>query len=185
VIRQLPNLITVLRLVLSPVLAALLANHRFSEALYLVVFAGATDWLDGYTARKIHVAGRMGVVLDPLADKALLVTLFLSLCYIGLIPVWLLSLVIGRDLVIVVGALLLRIFRNVHRFTPSIVGKVSTFFQIVFVLLVLLRATFPNRIFFWLEWIALVLTTIFTVLSGAGYIRKGIQLTRRRPVEAV
>jgi cardiolipin synthase len=185
VIRQLPNLITIVRFILSPILATLIYSHRFSEALYLVFFAGATDWLDGYTARKLHVAGRIGAVLDPLADKALLVTLFLALCYIGLIPVWLLCLVMGRDLIIVGGAILLRLFRNVHRFSPSIVGKVSTFFQIVFVLLVLLWATFPYRIFFWLEWTALVLTTIFTILSGAGYIRKGIQLTRYRPVETV
>jgi cardiolipin synthase len=185
VIRQLPNLITTLRLILSPVLAGLLFHHLFLDALYLVVFAGATDWLDGYAARKLNVAGKAGVILDPLADKALLVTLFLALGYIRLIPLWLLWIVIGRDLVIVIGSLLLRIFRNVHRFTPSIVGKVSTFFQIVFVLLVLVWATLPFPIFYWLQMTALVLTTVFTVASGIGYVRKGIQLTRRKGVQTV
>ncbi len=178
--RHLPNLITILRLIVSPILAALLCYHRFSAALGLVIFAGVTDWLDGYAARKLHVSGKTGVLLDPLADKALLVTLFLALGYIRLIPWWLLGLVIGRDLVIVIGSILLRIFRNVQRFVPSIVGKVSTFFQMVFVLLVLLSATFPHQIFIWLETTALVLTTIFTAISGVGYVRKGIQLTRRK-----
>lgn len=184
VIRHLPNSITILRLIVSPVLAALLCCHRFSAALGLVVFAGATDWLDGYAARKLHVSGKTGVLLDPLADKALLVTLFLALGYIRLIPLWLLCLVIGRDLVIVIGSILLRIFRNVQHFVPSIVGKVSTFFQMVFVLLVLLSAAFPHRIFVWLETTALVLTAIFTAVSGVGYVRKGIQLTRRRDISS-
>jgi cardiolipin synthase (CMP-forming) len=180
VIRQLPNFITILRFLVSPVLAALLCYQRFYAALGLVVFAGITDWLDGYAARKLNVSGKTGVLLDPLADKALLVTLFLALGYIGLIPRWLLALVIGRDLVIVIGSVLLRIFRNVQRFVPSVVGKVSTFFQIVFVLLVLLSATFSHPIFTWLKDTALVLTTVFTALSGVGYVRKGIQLTRRK-----
>lgn len=180
VIRQLPNFITILRLLVSPVLAALLCYQRFYAAFGLVVFAGITDWLDGYAARKLNVSGKTGVLLDPLADKALLVTLFLALGYIRLIPLWLLALVIGRDLVIVIGSLLLRIFRNVQRFVPSVLGKVSTFFQIVFVLLVLLSATFPHPIFTWLKNTALVLTTVLTALSGIGYVRKGIQLTRRK-----
>ncbi len=184
-IRHLPNLITGLRLALSPLLAGLLRYHRFPEALYLVVFAGATDWLDGYAARKLGVSGKTGIIFDPLADKALLVTLFLALAYIRLIPLWLLWLVIGRDVVIVAGAILLRIFRKVQRFSPSIIGKVSTFFQIVFVLLVLLLATFPVRVFLWLEITALLLTTLFTALSGIGYIRKGIQLTMRKQVQAL
>lgn len=179
-IRQLPNFITILRLVVSPILALLLCYQRFYAALGLVVFAGVTDWLDGYAARKLNVSGKAGVVLDPLADKALLVTLFLSLGYIRLIPWWLLGLVIGRDLVIVIGSILLRVFRNVQRFVPSVLGKISTFFQIVFVLLVLLSATFPHPIFAWLKNSALVLTTVFTALSGVGYVRKGIQLTRRK-----
>lgn len=178
-IRQLPNFITILRLIVSPVLATLLCYHRFSAALGLVLFAGVTDWLDGYTARKLQVAGKAGVILDPLADKALLVTLFLALGYIRLIPLWLLCLVIVRDLVIVIGSVLLRIRRNIRRFVPSILGKVSTFFQIVFVLLVLLSATFPHQIVAWLKTTSLVLTAIFTLLSGIGYVRKGIQLARR------
>jgi cardiolipin synthase len=122
----------------------------------------------------------IGVLFDPLADKALLVTLFVALGVLRLIPFWMLGLAIGRDLIIVAGALLLRIFRGKQRFVPSTLGKVSTFFQIVLVLLVLLEAAFPYPLFQWLSYLALLLAAIFTALSGLDYIRLGIRIARRR-----
>lgn len=178
--RHFPDFITFLRLMASPIVAGLVLQSRFREALGLVLFAGVTDWLDGFAARRLGVGGKLGVILDPLADKVLLVTLFVVLGVAGLVPVWLVLLTIGRDLVIVVGALLLRMFRNVHRFAPSTLGKVSTFFQIVLVLLVLLHAAFPYEFILWLEITAIVLSTVFTTLSGMEYIRLGIRLTARR-----
>ena len=142
--------------------------------------AGLTDWFDGYAARRLKAGGAVGVVLDPLADKTLLVTLFVVLGVLRLIPLWLLALVIGRDLIIVSGALLLRIFRGRQQFVPSTLGKVSTFFQIVLVLLVLLVAAFPYPLFRWLGYLALLLAALFTSLSGLDYIRLGIQIARRR-----
>lgn len=142
--------------------------------------AGLTDWFDGYAARQLKAGGAVGVVLDPLADKTLLVTLFVVLGVLRLIPLWLLALVIGRDLIIVGGALLLRIFRGRQQFVPSTLGKVSTFFQIVLVLLVLLVAAFPYPFFRWLGYLALLLAALFTSLSGVDYIRLGIQIARRR-----
>ncbi len=180
--RQLPDFITFVRLAASPFLAWLLLESRFREALALVLLAGLTDWLDGFAARRLGVSGRLGVVLDPLADKVLLVTLFVVLGAVRLIPVWLVFLAIGRDVVIVVGALLLRMFRDIRRFAPSMLGKVSTFFQIVLVLLVLLHAAFPYEFIFWLEITALILTTLFTILSGLDYIWLGIRLAARRVV---
>jgi cardiolipin synthase (CMP-forming) len=181
-LRQIPHALTLLRLLLAPLLACLIIASRFREALLLVVLAGLTDWFDGFAARRLRVTGRLGEILDPLADKTMLVTLFLALAYVGLIPGWILALVMGRDLVIVIGALLLRIFRNVRKFVPSMLGKVSTFFQIVFVLLVLLDAAFPLKLLDWLRILALLLTTLFTAWSGYGYVRLGVQLTRLPPV---
>jgi cardiolipin synthase len=158
----------------------MIVSGRFRAAVGLVAFAGVTDWFDGFAARKLKVAGRMGVVLDPAADKLMLVTLFLALGYAGLIPLWLLGLVIGRDLVIVIGALLLRIFRGARNFSPSLTGKVSTFFQIVYALLVLLNAAWPAAILRWLTLTGLGLTALFTVLSGAAYVRLGIRIARRQ-----
>lgn len=176
--RQIPNFITSLRLLSAPVLVWLLLQSEFKAALALVVFAGITDWLDGFTARHFGASGRVGAVLDPLADKTLLVVLFIALAVLKLIPLWLMILVIARDLVIVTGALLLRVFRNIRRFAPTLLGKVSTFFQIVFVLLVVCAAAFPGKLFDALRDVALVCTTVFTSLSGFGYIRIGIRLAR-------
>jgi cardiolipin synthase (CMP-forming) len=183
VLRQLPNLLTLFRLLSSPLLAWYIIDSHFREALAVVAFAGLTDWLDGFTARRLRVSGNVGVVLDPLADKVMLVTLFVVLAYVGLVQVWLLALVIGRDVVIVTGAFLLRVFRDIRTFMPSVLGKVSTFFQIVFVLLALLCAAEPNRILTSLELVTLILTTLFTTLSGLDYVKIGIQMTKRKQIE--
>jgi cardiolipin synthase (CMP-forming) len=179
-LRWLPNALTLSRLGSSPILAWLLLEYRYREALVVVLIAGLTDWFDGYAARRVAAGGTAGVVLDPLADKALLVTLFVVLGVLRLIPLWLLALVIGRDLIIVGGALLLRIFRGKQRFVPSTLGKVSTFFQLVLVLLVLVEAAFPYPLFRWLGYLALLLAAIFTGLSGIEYIRLGVRIARRR-----
>jgi cardiolipin synthase len=132
--------------------------------------------LDGYAARRLGVGGKAGVILDPLADKVMLVVLFCALTYRSFIPTWFLALLLGRDLVIVIGALLVRKFRNVHTFPPKILGKVSTFFQMVYALLTLLWATFPLPVLVWLDITALVLATLFTVSSGVDYVLVGIRI---------
>jgi len=182
-LRWVPNAFTIARFFASPLLAWLLIRHEFRLGLFLVAVAGVTDWLDGLFARKLGVTGKIGVVLDPLADKTLLVTLFVALGFLGLVPLWMLALAIGRDLVIVGGSLLLRIFRNRRRFIPTILGKISTFFQICFVLLVLIHAAAADyRWLLWLEAASLLLTAVFTSASGLDYVRKGIIMTRQPPV---
>lgn len=176
VLRRLPHILTLIRLFAAPVVAWLLLRSQFWQALALVLVAGVTDWLDGFAARRLGVSGRLGVTLDPLADKALLVTLFVVLRVVALLPFWLVALVIGRDVVILAGALALRVFRKWSRFPPSNLGKVSTFFQIVLVLLVLLDAAFPNELFRWLRRIAVALAGLFTAASGVDYVRRGIKL---------
>ena len=175
-LRHLPNFITSLRILASPILAWLLVAGRFREALGVVFLAGISDGLDGYAARKLGARGQTGTILDPLADKAMLVTLFVVLGIIGRIPIWLLLLVIIRDLVIVTGAILLRVLRGFRKFLPTKMGKVSTFFQIILVGFVLLQAACPNRIVFFLEQVALGLTALFTAWSGLDYVRKGCQM---------
>lgn len=177
--RQLANVLTIARLVAAPILAALILGTRFREALALAILAGLTDWLDGWAARKLG-SGPSGAILDPLADKILLVTAFVTLTMAGLIARPLLYLVIGRDLVIAAGALLLRIFRNVRRFAPSPLGKASTFFQIVFLLMVLLCSVFAHWLLLGLRTAALILTLLFTVLSGVDYVRRGVGMARLR-----
>ena len=122
------------------------------------------------------------MILDPLADKILLVVLFIQLALTNLIPLWILLLALIRDVVIVVGALLLRAFRNIRRFFPSVLGKVSTFFQIMLVLMVLLDAAFPHPIFRALRITAVLLAALFTALSGLDYVRRGIEMARQPAV---
>jgi cardiolipin synthase len=177
-LRRLPNFLTFLRVLASPLLVWLIVQSRFRTALLAALLAGLTDWFDGFAARKLNAGARFGVILDPLADKVLLVTLFIVLGVEGLIPLWLLIIAVCRDLVIVTGSLLLRILRNRRRFVPKMLGKVSTFFQIILVLLVLVQAAFPHQLFLWLQETAVVLTTVFTVLSGLDYVRLGIQMAR-------
>ena len=164
------------RLIAAPFAAWLLAEARYREALGVIVVAGLTDWFDGFAARHLNAAGKTGVVLDPLADKLLLVTLFVELAIVHLIPLWMLLLALIRDVVIVIGALLLRLLRNIRKFLPSTVGKVSTFFQIMLVLMVLLDAAFPEPVFRFLRVTALILAAVFTTLSGLDYIRRGIAM---------
>jgi cardiolipin synthase (CMP-forming) len=183
-VQQIPLFLTLLRLLSSPVLAWLLFQSRFREALVLVFIAGVTDWLDGWTARKLKVSGKAGVVLDPLADKVLLVTLFLALGFVGLLPTWMLLLGVGRDLVIVTGVVLLRFLRGYRQFLPSAWGKVSTFFQIVLVFLVLTHAAYPYPLLGYLQQLALVSSALFTTISGTDYVRRGIRMSRSQPMEA-
>jgi cardiolipin synthase len=179
-LRVIPNLITLFRLLCAPAIAWLLYCSRFREALLLLLLAGVSDWFDGFAARRLNSAGHVGVILDPLADKVLLVTLFIVLGLLRLIPLWMLALVVGRDLVIVIGASLVRLLRGVRKFLPSLLGKVSTFFQITLVLLALLYAAFPFQAFLYLKYAALCLSAFFTLVSGIDYIRRGILFARRR-----
>jgi cardiolipin synthase len=166
----------------APVIAWLIVKGELRAAVAWVILAALTDFLDGYSARKLHITGRFGVVLDPIADKILLVTLFFALTAVGLIPIWLFWLVMVRDLVIVGGSLLLRRFRGIQQFSPSMLGKESTFFQIVFVLLVLAYQLLPTEFLLWLRIMALWVTALFTTLSGLDYVRLGIRLTARQPL---
>jgi cardiolipin synthase len=179
-LRAIPHLITLFRLLCAPAVAWLLYTSRFREAVVLLFFAGLSDWFDGFAARRLKSTGPLGVVLDPLADKVLLVTLFIVLGFLRLIPLWMLGLAVGRDLVIVIGAWLAYRLRGVTKFLPSMLGKVSTFFQIVLVLLALLYAAFPSQALLWLKYTALALSVFFTALSGLDYVRRGVLIARRR-----
>lgn len=125
-----PNLLTLSRLVMTPFVVAAVLGGSYRLALAIFLVAGITDALDGPAARKWHATTRVGAYLDPIADKILLVAVYLSLGIVGLLPVWLVVLILGRDVLLLasVGALLIL---TPHReFLPSGWGKLSTFAQI-------------------------------------------------------
>lgn len=138
-LRHLPNLLTILRIVLIPVLVALLLHGRYAAALQVFLVAGVSDALDGFIARRFNLCSRLGSLLDPLADKLLVVASALVLARLGLLPWWLALVVIGRDLVIVGGAVAYYRRTGGIEMAPSVLGKVNTFVQIVLVLAILVH----------------------------------------------
>ena len=133
-ISQLPNLLTAARLVAAPYIFYLLWTNTFRAALVLFAIAGITDVLDGYIARRYKAGSRLGALLDPVADKILLDGAFLILGYNSVIPFSLTIFVLGRDLMILLFALVTLARKTRRDFPPSVWGKASTGAQIAYVL---------------------------------------------------
>ena len=125
------------RLVLVPVVLRAIWTREFGWALLWCAIAGSTDALDGFLARRLHARSRFGEYLDPIADKLLLSGAYLVLGIAGMIPLWITVLVFGRDLLILMFALLAFAFTAARSFTPTIWGKLSTIVQVSTVLAVL------------------------------------------------
>ncbi len=167
--QDIPNLISILRILLTIPVAWLLLQQQFNAALVLFAIAGVSDGLDGFLAKRYGWESRLGGLIDPLADKALLVLSYLSLAWLGLIPLWLALVVVLRDVVIVLGALVYHFRIERLEAQPSLMSKINTCAQILLVVLVVMgQALFevPAVLIDGLVW--LVLAT--TVLSGAGYV---------------
>lgn len=173
--RQLPNLISALRIVLvAPLLGAIVAD-RYQAALGLAFVAGVSDGVDGYLARRFQWQSRLGSILDPVADKLMLVGCMLALGWLDEVPRWLVVLVVARDAVIAIGALAWH--RVLHNFKarPSWVSKATTVAQIGFVLLVLADHGFGWHFpMAWPAWIVAILTAA----SGLDYVVRWGRLAR-------
>jgi cardiolipin synthase len=135
--RHIPNVITALRFLLVPPVVILLLQERFTAALIVFGVAGFSDGLDGFLARRFDWRSRLGGIMDPLADKLLVLSSFITLGWLGLIPAWLVLLVIFRDLVIIAGATFYHMRIEHFEAEPSIASKLNTAAQILLVLTVL------------------------------------------------
>ena len=138
-LNQLPNLLTLLRIGAVPVLILFLYEGRYGAALVVFVIAGITDGLDGWIAKRFDAVTRLGSILDPLADKMLIVSTYVMLTLAGDIPFWLLLLIGFRDLGIISGVLVLQWVYGEVRMQPSPVSKLNTFLQILLVVLIMLE----------------------------------------------
>jgi cardiolipin synthase (CMP-forming) len=173
----LPNLITVARLCAVPATVWLILNGRLDLAFWMFVAAGVSDALDGWLARVRNARSALGAVLDPMADKLLLVCVYVTLAAIGVLPDWLAILVVFRDLVIVGGVLVLWVLGQPPKIRPLMVSKLNTAAQIALAALALLLAGFGLRADALLS--ALVWTVAGTTLaSGAAYV--GAVLRKQR-----
>ena len=132
---NIPNLLTVLRIVLVPVIVILLIQGQFAKALVCFVIAGVTDGLDGLLARILNQQTVVGAYLDPVADKALVISMFATLAIVGVIPAWLAVVVISRDCIILGGILVLTLMSVSLEIKPSFVSKINTMLQLLTVFL--------------------------------------------------
>jgi cardiolipin synthase len=137
-LRHLPNFLTAVRLCAAPLTAYLILGGMDSAALAVFAFAGLSDALDGYLARRFAFATRFGAYLDPAADKLLMLASFVTLTMIHAVPLWLTALVIARDIAIVIGVAIARLFSLPLKIEPLYIGKVSTVIQVGYIGLVLL-----------------------------------------------
>ena len=168
-LQDLPNVITLLRILAVVPLVWLLVSDRYSAALWLAFFAGLSDAVDGYLAKRYGWVTRIGGILDPLADKFLLVSCVIVLAMKGHLPVWLLWLVLGRDLMIVGGAAAYNsLIQRVEHAEPSLLSKLNTFLQIALVLLVLVELA--NGWGLAWVWPLVLITALTTVASGVHYV---------------
>jgi len=166
-----PNKLTLLRIILTPIFITTVLYHRLDIGFFIFIIAALTDALDGYIARTFNLKTQLGTVLDPLADKLLVASAFLSLSLVkGLpqcidMPIYVPIVVLSRDVIILVGAVTIYFVAGRIDVKPSILGKVTTFFQMLTIVSVLLRFVYSS----WIWNTAVVLS----ILSGLDYLRIG------------
>lgn len=138
----LPNLITLFRACLViPVLYAL-SIDAYKLAFFLFLLAGISDAVDGFLARRLGQLSRFGSIVDPLADKWLMISTFLMLAYAGLIPSWLVLAIIARDIIVILGAIGYHFFIGTYAFAPSKISKLNTFLQIALIVMILFQQSY-------------------------------------------
>ncbi|MGR5148035.1 CDP-alcohol phosphatidyltransferase family protein [Photobacterium alginatilyticum] len=168
VIKQIPNILTTLRLILAVPICLLILERNYSTVLWIAFFAGVSDGLDGWLARKLDAISRFGTIADPLSDKAMLISAFIAFAIVGLVPVWVAVIVIVRDVIILVGAIAYHCLFGRYEVAPSFWGKASTFVQIAFALMLITQQVYPilPEIFFE---IGLWLLISLVIISGGHY----------------
>jgi cardiolipin synthase (CMP-forming) len=174
-VRHLPNLICLFRVALVWPIAAELYAREYRAALALFVVAAVSDGLDGYLAKRFNWTSDLGKFLDPLADKLLLVTVFVESAWLGLVPWWLTAAVVARDVLIGLGAVTYRLWFGPLHGRPTWLSKVNTAAQLLYVVLVMLNAAVRMPPLELLDAAALI-TFATTVLSGVHYV---LTFTRR------
>ncbi len=167
---NIPNFISLGRVILVPIVFWLVVTGQLQAAFFVFLVAGISDAVDGYLAKRYDWATELGSYLDPIADKLLIITIFVALGVKGTLPSWLVIAVVSRDVLIVIGILLTWLLGNPARIRPLAVSKANTLAQIVLASTVLADEGFnlglaaPRVILVWL-------TAALTIASLAAYIR--------------
>lgn len=179
----LPNLITVARILLIPVVAFLLLDHDYATACGVFVAAAVGDWLDGFLARRLNQMSQLGAVLDPIADKMTMMIVAILLAAQGLLPIWLAVVILLRDAIIVAGAVAYRFVVGYIEMAPTRLSKANTFLEFGVLALVMAQAGLLVEAQAWLAPLFVLLFAL-VLISGIHYVwiwrRKAIDEASRR-----
>jgi cardiolipin synthase (CMP-forming) len=166
---SIPNIITLGRILLVPVIVWAIASNQMAIAFAIFIIAGVSDAVDGFLAKRFNMASELGALLDPLADKALLVSIYIALGTWGAVPRWIVILVVSRDIMIVAAVIVSWLVGKPIPMKPLMVSKLNTFAQVAFAALVLAALGFgfdPSPY----EVILMVIVAVLTLLSVAFYV---------------
>ncbi len=171
---NLPNILTLVRMLITPIFIICLIKGAYQMALLIFTLAGVTDGLDGLLARLLDQKTTLGAYLDPIADKLLLVSAFVTLAAQQMIPAWLTVVVISRDVLIIIGIAILEVSKVDYQIQPSMVSKCTTVAQLatIFLLLLSIQTTVLEHALLPVYW----LTTALSIASGLHYVYLGIQI---------
>ncbi|MBI1997398.1 MAG: CDP-alcohol phosphatidyltransferase family protein [Deltaproteobacteria bacterium] len=178
---NLPNFLTLIRILTIPFFLVFLAYHRYSEALAVFIFGGVTDFLDGLAARWMNQQTALGAYLDPVADKLLVFASFVMLGMIDGIPMWLAIVVVSRDALILSGyAVIYLLVEERFPAKPSYIGKCSTFLQLITLGVALLSLHDARLLDALVLDLLVAATTLATVVSGFQYVYRGLMWLQSR-----
>lgn len=168
---NLPNSLTILRILLIPVFIGFLIYERYEYSLAVLLLAGLTDGLDGTIARVANQRTRLGAYLDPLADKLLLTSGFITLSVLHLVPSWIAIVVVSRDMMLMTGTLLARLTESHLDISPTLLGKGTTLLQLSYLILVVVLTS--RQMDLRLLHPLLYLMVCLTIMSGFHYLYRG------------
>lgn len=173
-----PNLLSLARAALTPLAVSTILRYDYEQALGVFALAGITDALDGHLARKYGWRTAAGAWLDPVADKVLLVSVYLALGAASGLPRWLVAMVVGRDVLILLASGAIMLATGRRSFQPSLWGKISTIFQMTTAVAVIAGGVFPVSQLRWLAAVLVWVTAASTLWSGAHYGWVGARMLR-------
>jgi cardiolipin synthase (CMP-forming) len=171
-----PNFITIIRIILTPVFVIYIINDKLISGLVVLIVSGLSDGIDGFVARVFNQKSKLGAYLDPLADKIILITAFITLSIRGLLPAWLTVMVISRDIMILMGILILFLNGMKINIKPALSSKITTCLQFISLISALSKDYIPNfdkygpYLFY--------LTALFTIISFLQYMFQWFKLAR-------
>ena len=176
---NIPNALTMMRILFVPLIIIFLMQGAFIKALILFTISGITDGLDGFLARFLNQQTELGAYLDPIADKALIISCFVTLSVKQIIPGWLTVIVVSRDCIILIGIAILTLMSVAFQVRPSVVSKLTTLFQLVAVFAVLVVRSFALPVGSEVLYLIFMVTAFFTAVSGLDYLIRGLRLMNK------